>query len=591
MNLGRIIRDDRDRILESWYSEASRSTSARGLSRQELDSGALNLLDALTWPDDATGSAARRSLTERHCSTRLRQGYELADMVEEVQLLGRSIVSVAASAAEAGPSAEEMTELFGELGRMKTVVIETFMRHMLEDEQAEKRHLRLLESALRGGLRDDSSRELLLSELLALAREAMGAAAASLRVISERDERVESTVSEGFTSELCELLTSQAKALPAGRAAVLPVGPELQHTGLRSLLAIRLSSNASESCQPDDGCVVLLCVGFSAAKPLTDRAISRMELIGERLALHLENARLHSRLRETIRALEHEREERARFVALLAHDLLGPLSAAGLIVERLALGRSDTVGGPLAARARSTLDRASRMVRDLLDASRLQAGKPLAVHPRDCDLSALAEQVTSELAALHGPRFVLDLAPGLIGVWDPDELARAVFNLAANAVKYGTSGAPITIRSRRASEGVELSVHNWGPAIAPEDRAWLFDPFTRSRRFEASADGSIQDGNGAASGKRPSRTAQAASADAPSGWGLGLTLVRGCAEAHGGSVRVDSAPDRGTTFTLALPLDARLKAGPVDSTALPAASRVARSPPGPARGPNGRARA
>jgi len=97
-------------------------------------------------------------------------------------------------------------------------------------------------------------------------------------------------------------------------------------------------------------------------------------------------------------------------------------------------------------------------------------------------------------------------------------------------VKYGAADKPITISAKREGADVELSVHNYGPVIASKDQAQLFDPFARTGR--AQSGGQI-------------------------GWGLGLTLVRACAEAHGGTVTVQSSTASGTTFTLHLPLDSR----------------------------------
>ena len=93
-----------------------------------------------------------------------------------------------------------------------------------------------------------------------------------------------------------------------------------------------------------------------------------------------------------------------------------------------------------------------------------------------------------------------------------------------------SSRNPVTITVERTDGGVEASVHNHGSLLSREDQAHLFEPFARTR------------------------SAQTGSAR---GWGLGLTLVHGCAEAHGGRVRVDSDAETGTTFTLELPLDAR----------------------------------
>jgi signal transduction histidine kinase len=116
------------------------------------------------------------------------------------------------------------------------------------------------------------------------------------------------------------------------------------------------------------------------------------------------------------------------------------------------------------------------------------------------------------------------------GVWSAEELRRAMENLVTNAVKYGTAGAPITVCIEHTGEGARISVHNLGTPIPKEDQARLFDPSFRTR------------------------SAQAGPAQ---GWGLGLTLVRGCAEAHGGIASVSSDARHGTTFALELPLDSR----------------------------------
>ena len=116
------------------------------------------------------------------------------------------------------------------------------------------------------------------------------------------------------------------------------------------------------------------------------------------------------------------------------------------------------------------------------------------------------------------------------GFWSSDELRRALWNLATNAVKYGASDKPITISVTRTAQGAQASVHNWGRPIPRDEQNELFRPFSRTH---------------------------AAQVGGQKGWGLGLTLVHGCAEAHGGRVSVESTEEAGTTFRLELPLDAR----------------------------------
>jgi signal transduction histidine kinase len=106
----------------------------------------------------------------------------------------------------------------------------------------------------------------------------------------------------------------------------------------------------------------------------------------------------------------------------------------------------------------------------------------------------------------------------------------AAWNLGTNALKYGVPGTPIVFDVVGDEEGACVSLHNEGVPIPPEDQATLFEPFTRTPVSEAGNVG---------------------------GWGLGLALVRGCAEAHGGTVEVESSPHEGTSFTIRLPRDAR----------------------------------
>ena len=116
------------------------------------------------------------------------------------------------------------------------------------------------------------------------------------------------------------------------------------------------------------------------------------------------------------------------------------------------------------------------------------------------------------------------------GYFAPDALRRAVENLVTNAVRYGDGSRPITVTVTHAHERARLKVHNYGTYIPVEQQETLFRAFHRSTAAETS-------------GHR--------------GWGLGLAQARGVAEAHGGSIAVDSMPETGTTFTISIPADAR----------------------------------
>jgi signal transduction histidine kinase len=147
-----------------------------------------------------------------------------------------------------------------------------------------------------------------------------------------------------------------------------------------------------------------------------------------------------------------------------------------------------------------------------------------------CEAGKVVRDVVDDLSLRAGDRFVLDVEQPTHGYWDCDRLKQAVENLLTNAVKYGRQDSKITTRVAESHGRLFISVHNHGDAIPEAELPELFRPFRRSLRAEQS-------------GK--------------DGWGLGLVLVQAIAEAHGGSVGVESRPLDGTTFTLDILCDAR----------------------------------
>lgn len=263
------------------------------------------------------------------------------------------------------------------------------------------------------------------------------------------------------------------------------------------------------------------------------RLVTMRSVIAAALRVRRRQYQMRSLLEElqvNVARLDAERVVRERFVSLLAHDLRGPLSAATLAAKML-VGRPEKLRDrhDLALRIERNLFRIDRMIRDLLDANRLRAGYRLPLDLQQCDLVEIAADVVADLDAAERDRVRTSAPERLEGVWAPDELHRALWNLITNALKYGTENAPVDLLIHRAADGVVLSVHNEGPPIAPDEQLEIFEPFGRARGAEAQA----------------------------KGWGLGLTLVRGCAEAHGGKLELSSTAEGGTTFSLRLPLDAR----------------------------------
>ena len=126
---------------------------------------------------------------------------------------------------------------------------------------------------------------------------------------------------------------------------------------------------------------------------------------------------------------------------------------------------------------------------------------------------------------VHGGRIVLTSCGPLSGAWGGDGLKRAVENLIANAVKYGSAQRPITVSVNSTAEAVTIAVHNEGPVLNKDDIPRLFENFARAQRTQAGVQG----------------------------WGLGLTVVKGVVEAHEGQIRVESQEGQGTSFILEIP--------------------------------------
>lgn len=531
-----FLRRHTDEILEAWATEANKAASARGLSDVELRNLIPVCLSALT--GGADWDELMRHI-ESHLSDRIRRGFEIAEVVEEFAILERC-VAACAQAAPPGqrPDADELTRLFVTLQSIMVRTADAFQEHLRLDEQREKRYLQRLRKLADGALRTPTEPlAAQFHELLAVVMEAMGGQCASLFLYDPQTELLVTRAALGLAAEeLQALTTSLDPATFIGQIAAheeptavddiatteLAVSEPLRRSGIHSLLGVRLPRR-----QRIHG---VMYIGICEQRPFSVRERRRIETLGEALTLHLENAKLYAELRERITELEAERGLRERFTAVLAHDLRGPLMSAKMSAKMLSnLGDRAEQRSHIVPRIERNLDRIDRMIRDLLDVSRMQAGQGLSLNIERCDLREIAEAVVEDLRAVHGERFTVVADGDVRGMWSVDELRRSLWNLGVNAVKYGRAEAPITIRLARDGSDVHLSVHNVGDPIPPENRQHIFDVFSRQR----------------------------AAPQAGESWGLGLSLVRACAEAHGGTVEVESTPESGTTFTMTLPLDAR----------------------------------
>ncbi|WP_438029885.1 ATP-binding protein [Sorangium sp. So ce233] len=225
-----------------------------------------------------------------------------------------------------------------------------------------------------------------------------------------------------------------------------------------------------------------------------------------------------------------QEENQLTFIAGVAHDLRNPLTAL-----RMKVGRFDPSGpAPTAEQARRMNDlvarqvtRMDRLVGDLLDATRIHAGR-LDLRLEACDLRELAREAAELFRPLSSAHeiTVSSAAGPVVARCDPTRVAQVLNNLISNAIKYSPHGGEITVSVGKDGGRASVTVADQGIGVEPEEIERIFEPFRRA----------------------------GASRDLVPGVGLGLWLARRIAEAHGGSLDVESSPGQGSVFRLALPL-------------------------------------
>ncbi len=231
------------------------------------------------------------------------------------------------------------------------------------------------------------------------------------------------------------------------------------------------------------------------------------------------------RKEEALRRAVRVREE---VVSVVSHDLRNPLGVvAGAADLLLDLPLEEPERRRQAEIIRRSAERMSRLIENLLDIARIEAGA-LVVRPaalRAEDILAEVESFFAHQAQQKGVALVVETEPGLPPVMaDPDRVQQALANLVDNALRFSPAGGCVTLEARaHRGGGVALTVGDQGPGVSEADRVRVFDRFWQASRHD--------------------RT----------GSGLGLAIVRGIVEAHGGSVEVESERGKGARFTIVFP--------------------------------------
>ncbi len=349
------------------------------------------------------------------------------------------------------------------------------------------------------------------------------------------------TVVESVLDNAQPLLTHNAMEDPrfAGRQSV-----QLSH--LRSVLCVPLITQGRV--------LGIIYVDNRAQSAMfTDRQLTMLSAFANQAAVAMENARLYDNLRKSLEerlklqdelhrqetkrlALEEASRLKSDFIGFVAHELRNPLTSIRGFVQTLMLDE-ETVTPELAHEFHETIeaesDRLLDMINELLDVSRLEAGRPLTLAVKPMELKPLLEKLARRqkfskfFTARHEivTQFADDL-PETVQA-DEDKLNQILSNLLSNAVKYSPDGGKITLSAKRDGESVVIAVQDQGVGLTPEQQTRLFRQYERVERD--------------------------AIKNIP-GTGLGLYLVKSLVELHGGTIAIDSTPGSGSTFTVRLPL-------------------------------------
>ncbi|MDT4994267.1 MAG: two-component system, OmpR family, sensor histidine kinase KdpD [Actinoplanes sp.] len=310
---------------------------------------------------------------------------------------------------------------------------------------------------------------------------------------------------------LRETFTLQSVTLLERGAVVATVGDEPCMTG----------HEADAEVKVDDDLTMLL---RGHALEASDRRI--VEAFAAQSAVALRQERLTAEAAAAKPLAEADRL-RTALLAAVSHDLRTPLASAKAAVASLRstdVHFDDNDRGELLATADESLDRLDRLIANLLDMSRLQAGA-LGVSAIDVGAEEVVPRALDDLGP-DGRTVTLHIPDDLpLMHADPGLLERIIVNLTANALRYSPTGHPPAITASTLGDTVEIRVIDHGPGI-PEDR-WndVFLPFQRL-------------------GDRDNHT----------GVGLGLALSRGLTEAMAGTLNPEETPGGGLTMTLALPV-------------------------------------
>ncbi|MDM0050575.1 ATP-binding protein [Variovorax sp. J22R115] len=272
------------------------------------------------------------------------------------------------------------------------------------------------------------------------------------------------------------------------------------------------------------------------ADPFSDKEIAFLKTFADQAVIAIQNSRQFHEIQDKSWQLEAANRHKSEFLAAMSHELRTPLNAIIGFSEVLAEKMVGDVNDKQLEYLRDIHGSGHHLlslINDILDLSKIEAGR------MELDLVCFnlrevldsAAMLVRERAARNGLTLSLDAAKGPEEwVADQRKIKQVVINLLSNAVKFTPAGGSVTLRARHLKDAdrsaVEIAVIDDGVGIEPDQQALVFEEFR-----QASGDQLVKS----------------------EGTGLGLTLAKRFVEMHGGTMRLESAPGKGSTFAFTLP--------------------------------------
>ena len=358
----------------------------------------------------------------------------------------------------------------------------------------------------------------LFAVLLPRIRDILEADTCAVLLLDEETDELAARAAVGIEEEVEQGVRIPLGGGFAGRVAAdkLPVilddvdhadvlNPILRQKGIKSMLGVPLLV--------DGNALGVIHVGTLVHRRFTADDVELLQLVADRVAIATERGRLHE---QTVRL----DELRANFVAIASHELRTPATSVYGVLKTLFERDAQLDEGLRREMLRVGVEQGERLTRlleELLDLSRLDI-RGVSVRPRPLVLASVLGEIVSE-ALPTGTSVEVHVPEDLVVVADRLVLDRVVFNLLGNALRYGAE--PITLTARAGNADLQITVEDSGEGVAEEIRLSLFERFARTESTNV-------------------------------GSGLGLSIARSYARAHGGDL-VHEPGTTGARFTLTIP--------------------------------------